>query len=109
MSELRKVELPVDELCLEEAARELGLQVRKNTTIRGFATRKMVGSTVVQGRYNDIGVVKENGRKRIIYDDMCQEVDAVLEKYIDKYINKRLMGRRIAKQHNERQLVYLVS
>ncbi|RLG68364.1 hypothetical protein DRN93_02930 [archaeon] len=109
MSELRKIEIPVDERIFESVGRELGLRVERQAEIRGYSTQGMIGSPVICGNRMDIGVVTEGNTKRIVYDDMCKEAQDVMTHYMDKYITKKLRGRITSKREMEHQVIYLVN
>ena len=110
MSELRKVSIPADDQILAQVGRELGLVVEHDVRIRGYSTKGYHGSTVIRGQHYDIGIVRDGkGKKRIIYDNMCEEADLVMEKYMDKYITRKLHGRIASKKSTNRQMIYLIN
>ena len=109
MSDLRVVEIPADESLLKEVGRDLGFKTLTNTRIRGYATRNMTGSVVIQGPGGDIGIVKmEDGNKRLVFDNMSTIAKEVIPKYVDKYI-KRHLKTEAKRMETKNEIVYVIN
>lgn len=102
MSELREIEIPVDDGAFQQTARELGMAIERDTFIRGYATRNIKGRMVARHKYGDVGIV---GNK-LVYDNLAKEADTFLSTYMDKYITRKLGGTRLEKKETKTQVVY---